>query len=132
MVSSALLRRLNSDGYTNLITKTHEDLDLTNQIAVRQFFEQEHPDYVFFAAAKVGGIHGNNTFSAEFIHQNLTIQINVIHEAWRLEVKGLLFLGSSCIYPRECPQTMKEEYLLTGPLEPTNKPYALVKIIEMC
>jgi GDP-L-fucose synthase len=120
--------------YTNLITRTHAELDLTNQQAVRAFFEKEKPEYVFLAAAKVGGIHANNTYPAEFIHQNLAIQTNVIHESWRNNVQRLLFLGSSCIYPRDCPQPMKEEYLLTGPLEPTNRPYALAKIagIEMC
>ena len=120
--------------YTNIITRTHAELDLTDQHAVRAFFEKEKPDYVFLAAAKVGGILANNTYPAEFIQQNLVIQTNVIHEAWRNKVKRLLFLGSSCIYPKDCPQPIKEEYLLTGPLEPTNRPYALAKIagIEMC
>lgn len=120
--------------YTNIITRTHAELDLTDQHAVRAFFEKEKPEYVFLAAAKVGGIHANNTYPAEFIHQNLAIQTNVIHEAYRSGVKRLLFLGSSCIYPRDCPQPMKEEYLLTGPLEATNRPYAVAKIagIEMC
>jgi GDP-L-fucose synthase len=120
--------------YTNIITRTHAELDLSNQQAVRTFFAKEKPEYVFLAAAKVGGILANNTYPAEFIHQNLAIQINVIHEAYHVGVKRLLFLGSSCIYPRDCPQPMKEEGLLTGPLESTNRPYALAKIagIEMC
>ena len=134
LVGSALVRQLRAKGYGNLITRTHDELDLTNQAAVRRFFTQEKPEYVLLAAAKVGGIHANNTYPAEFIHQNLAIQTNVIHEAWQNSVQRLLFLGSSCIYPRDCPQPMKEEYLLTGPLEPTNRPYALAKIagIEMC
>jgi GDP-L-fucose synthase len=134
LVGSALLRRLKAEGYTNLLTRTHAELDLTNQSAVERFFAEQKPDYVFLAAAKVGGIHANNTYPAEFIQQNLAIQTNVIHESWRNGVKRLQFLGSSCIYPRDCPQPIKEEYLLTGPLEPTNRPYALAKIagIEMC
>lgn len=134
LVGSALMRQLEARGHTNLITRTHAELDLTEQAAVRDFFEQEKPEYVLLAAAKVGGIHANNTYPAEFIRQNLAIQTNVIHEAWRSGVKHLLFLGSSCIYPKDCPQPMKEEYLLTGPLEATNRPYALAKIagIEMC
>ncbi|MBA3005545.1 MAG: GDP-L-fucose synthase [Proteobacteria bacterium] len=134
LVGSALMRQLQAKGYNNLITRTHDELDLTDQSAVRDFFAAENPDYVFLAAAKVGGIHANNTYPAEFIYSNLTIQSNVIHEAYRGGVKRLLFLGSSCIYPRDCPQPMKEEYLLTGPLESTNRPYALAKIagIEMC
>ncbi|MBI3901581.1 MAG: GDP-L-fucose synthase [Nitrosomonadales bacterium] len=134
LVGSALVRQLHAQGYRNLITRTHAELNLTDQSAVRDFFAAEKPEYVFLAAAKVGGIHANNTYPAEFIQQNLAIQTNVIHEAWRNQVKGLLFLGSSCIYPRECPQPMKEEHLLTGPLEATNRPYALAKIagIEMC
>ncbi|MCD6429646.1 MAG: GDP-L-fucose synthase [Deltaproteobacteria bacterium] len=134
LVGSALMRRLETEGYTNLLTRTHDELDLTDQLAVKMFFEKEKPDYVFLAAAKVGGIVANNTYPAEFIHDNLVIQTNVIHEAYRVSVKRLLFLGSSCIYPRDCPQPMKEEYLLTGPLEPTNRPYAIAKIagIEMC
>ncbi len=134
LVGSALVRKLNAGGYTNIITRTHAELDLTNQAAVGNFFSQEKPDYVFLAAAKVGGILANNTYPAEFIYQNLAIQANVIHESWRNNVQRLLFLGSSCIYPRDCPQPMKEEYLLNGPLEPTNRPYALAKIagIEMC
>lgn len=134
LVGSALMRVLTAKGYTNLLTRTHAELDLTDQAAVRTFFEAERPGYVFLAAAKVGGILANDTYPAEFIHQNLAIQTNVIHEAWRAGVKRLLFLGSSCIYPRDCPQPIKEEYLLTGPLEPTNRPYAIAKIagIEMC
>jgi len=114
--------------------RTHAELDLTNLAAVQEFFAAEKPEYVLLAAAKVGGIHANNTYPAEFIHQNLAIQTNVIHEAWRNDVKRLLFLGSSCIYPKDCPQPIKEEYLLTGELEPTNRPYALAKIagLEMC
>jgi len=134
LVGSALLRKLTAAGYKNLLVRTHKELDLTDQAAVRDFFAQEQPEYVFLAAAKVGGILGNNTYPAEFIQQNLAIQTNVIHEAWRAGVRRLLFLGSSCIYPRECPQPMREEYLLTGPLEATNRPYAVAKIagIEMC
>lgn len=134
LAGSALMRNLWDKGYNNLITCTHDELDLTDQLAVREFFASEKPEYVFLAAAKVGGIHANNTYPAEFIHDNLVIQTNVIHESWRNNVKRLLFLGSSCIYPRDCPQPMKEEYLLTGPLEATNRPYALAKIagIEMC
>ena len=134
LVGSALMRQLKVNGYTNLVTRTHAELDLTDQAAVRDFFAHEKPDFVFLAAARVGGIHANNTYPAEFIQQNLAIQTNVIHESWRNNVKRLLFLGSSCIYPRDCPQPMKEEYLLTGPLEATNRPYALAKIagIEMC
>jgi GDP-L-fucose synthase len=134
LVGSALMRRLEARGYTNLVTRTHTELDLTEQAAVRDFFDKEQPEYVLLAAAKVGGIHANNTYPAEFIRDNLAIQTNAIHEAWRHNVKRLLFLGSSCIYPKECPQPIREEYLLTGPLEPTNRPYALAKIagIEMC
>lgn len=128
------MRNLAAGGYTSLITRTRSELDLTNQAATEAFFAQEKPDYVFLAAAKVGGILANNTYPADFIYQNLTIQTNIIHAAYKNNVKRLLFLGSSCIYPRDCPQPMKEEYLLTGPLEPTNRPYALAKIagIEMC
>lgn len=134
LVGSALLNRLRTSGYRNLIVRTHAELDLMDQYAVRDFFERERPDYVFLAAARVGGIHANNTYPAEFIHQNLAIQTNVIHESWRSDVKRLLFLGSSCIYPRDCPQPIRERDLLTGPLEATNRPYALAKIagIEMC
>ncbi|MFO7606930.1 MAG: GDP-L-fucose synthase [Desulfurivibrionaceae bacterium] len=134
LVGSALLRNLQAKGYTGIITRSHAELDLTDQAAVREFFAGQRPEYVFLAAAKVGGIVANNTYPAEFIHQNLAIQTNLIHEAYRSGVKRLLFLGSSCIYPRDCPQPMKEEYLLTGPLEATNRPYAVAKIagIEMC
>jgi GDP-L-fucose synthase len=134
LVGSALMRQLIAKGYSNIITRTHAELDLVNQQAVQDFFELERPEYVLLAAAKVGGIHANNTYPAEFIHENLAIQTNVIHHSYLSGVKRLLFLGSSCIYPRDCPQPIKEEYLLTGPLEPTNRPYALAKIagIEMC
>ena len=134
LVGSALLRRLEVDGYSNLIVRSHSDLDLTSQSDVDAFFHSEKPEHVFLAAAKVGGIMANYTYPAEFIHTNLTIQNNVIHAAWKAGVIRLLFLGSSCIYPKKCPQPMKEEYLLTGPLEPTNEPYALAKIagIKMC
>jgi GDP-L-fucose synthase len=134
LAGSAILRRLRSAGYRDIVTRTHAELDLIDAAAVRTFFEKEKPEYVFLAAAKVGGILANDTHPAEFIRENLAIQTNVIHEARRAGVKRLLFLGSSCIYPRECPQPMKEEYLLTGPLEPTNRPYAIAKIagIEMC
>jgi len=134
LVGSALVRNLREQGYVRLLTRTHAELDLTDQAAVRTFFEEERPDYVFLAAARVGGIHANNTYPAEFIHDNLSIQSNIIHAAWQNKVKRLMFLGSSCIYPKNAPQPMKEEYLLTGPLEPTNRPYALAKIagIEMC
>ena len=134
LVGSAIVRRLRSDGYKNILTKTHAELDLTGQTAVERFFAAEKPEYVFLAAAKVGGIYANSVYPAEFIHQNIAIQSNVIHESWKNSVTRLLFLGSSCIYPRECPQPIKEEYLLTGPLEPTNSAYAVAKIagIEMC
>jgi GDP-L-fucose synthase len=134
LVGSALMRQLQAKGYQNLVTRTHAELDLTDQAAVREFFAAEKPEYVLLAAAKVGGIHANSTYPAEFIQQNLAIQTNVINESWRNNVQRLLFLGSSCIYPKDCPQPIKEEYLLTGPLEPTNRPYALAKIagIEMC
>ena len=134
LVGSALMRQLQAQGYTNLVTRTHAELDLTNQTLVAEFFTTEQPEYVMLAAAKVGGIHANNTYPAEFIQENLAIQSNVIHQSSLAGVKRLLFLGSSCIYPRDCPQPIKEESLLTGPLEPTNRPYALAKIagIEMC
>ncbi len=134
LVGSALVRRLQASGYRNLILRTHRELDLTDQVAVRNFFQQHKPEYVLLAAAKVGGILANDTYPAEFIHENLAIQTSVIHEAWRSGVKRLLFLGSSCIYPRDCPQPIREEYLLTGPLEKTNRAYALAKIagVEMC
>ncbi len=134
LAGSAIVRKLSEKGYNNLLTRTHAELDLVDQAATHAFFEREKPDYVFLAAARVGGILANNTYPAEFIQQNLAIQTNVIHESYRVGVTRLLFLGSSCIYPRDCPQPIKEEYLLTGPLEPTNQPYALAKIagIEMC
>jgi GDP-L-fucose synthase len=134
LAGSAILRRLQAAGYRNLLTRTHAELELTDQAAVRKFFEREKPAYVFVAAAKVGGVLANNDYPAEFIHSNLAVQTNVFHEAWRNGVKRLLFLGSSCIYPRDCPQPIKEEYLLTGPLEYTNRAYAVAKIagIEMC
>ncbi|MEO5830246.1 MAG: GDP-L-fucose synthase [Rhodanobacter sp.] len=134
LVGSAIVRRLIADGATNLILRTHQELDLTNQAAVETFFATERPEHVFLAAAKVGGIHANSTYPAEFIHDNLAIQTNVIHNAWKHGAKKLLFLGSSCIYPRDCPQPIKEEYLLTGPLEPTNEWYAIAKIagLKMC
>lgn len=134
LVGSALVRQLESNGYRNLITRTHAELDLMDQRAVRGFFEKERPDFVLLAAAKVGGILANNTYPADFLFNNLTIQANVIEESRRIGVQRLLFLGSSCIYPRDCPQPIKEEYLLTGPLEATNRPYAVAKIagIEMC
>ncbi|MGB5080123.1 MAG: GDP-L-fucose synthase [Burkholderiales bacterium] len=134
LAGSALLRRLQSAGHRNLVTRTHAELELTDQLAVRTFFEREKPEYVFIAAAKVGGILANNSRPAEFIRSNLAVQTHVMHEAWRNGVKRLLFLGSSCIYPRDCPQPIKEEYLLTGPLEFTNRAYALAKIagVEMC
>ena len=134
LVGSAIVRALQQRGYTNLLLRTHAELDLTEQSAVRSFMAEEKPEYVFLAAAKVGGIQANNSYPAEFIHSNLAVQTDVIHESWRVGVKRLLFLGSSCIYPRNCPQPIKESYLLTGPLEATNRPYALAKIagIEMC
>ena len=134
LVGSALMRNLREKGYENLLTRTHAELDLTDQAAVEAFFAAETPDYVFLAAARVGGIHANNEYPAEFIRDNLAIQTHIIHAAYQHGVKRLLFLGSSCIYPKLAPQPMKEEHLLTGPLEPTNRPYALAKIagIEMC
>jgi GDP-L-fucose synthase len=134
LVGSALVRRLEAAGHRNILKRTHAELELGDAAAVRRFFETEKPEYVFLAAAKVGGILANNTYPAQFIAENLAIQTNVIHEAYRAGVKRLLFLGSSCIYPRDCPQPIKEEYLLTGPLEATNRPYAIAKIagIEMC
>ncbi len=128
LVGSAILRKLQSQGFTNIITRTHAELDLTRQADVESFFEQERPEYVFLAAAKVGGILANNTYPADFIYTNIMIQTNVIHAAYKYGVKKLLFLGSSCIYPKFAPQPMKEEYLLTGELEPTNEPYAVAKI----
>jgi GDP-L-fucose synthase len=134
LVGGAIVRNLQTAGYTNLLLRNHAELDLTNQAATAAFFEEQKPDYIFLAAAKVGGILANNIYPAEFIRDNLAIQSNIIHAAYVAQVKRLLFLGSSCIYPKLAPQPMKEEYLLTGPLEPTNRPYALAKIagIEMC
>lgn len=128
IVGSAIARRLRAEGFGNLITKTREELDLTRQCAVDRFFERERPQYVFMVAAKVGGIMANQTYGADFIRENLLVQTNVIDAAWRYGVSKLVFLGSSCIYPKFAPQPMKEEYLLKGPLEPTNAPYAIAKI----
>ena len=134
MVGSAFVRRLRAEGYTNLITRTHGELDLLRQDRVEAFFKTEKPEYVILAAAKVGGIWGNNTYPAQFIYENLAIQSNVIHAAYTNQVKKLLFLGSSCIYPKHCPQPIKEAYLLSDYLESTNEPYAVAKIagIKMC
>jgi len=134
MVGSAIVRNLQAQGFDNIVTKTHAELDLTNQQAVKEFFEQEKPEQVYLAAAKVGGIHANNTYPAEFIYQNLMMEANVIHQAFQAGVKKLLFLGSSCIYPKMAPQPMAEDALLTGQLEPTNEPYAIAKIagIKLC
>lgn len=128
LVGSAIHRRLQHAGYTNLITHSHQELDLERQAAAEGFFQSVHPEYVFLAAAKVGGIWANASYPAEFIYSNVAIQTNVIHASWKTRVKRLVFLGSSCIYPRECPQPMREEHLLTGPLEVTNQPYAVAKI----
>ena len=134
MVGSAILRKLQSDGFHNLLLRTRQEIDLLDQHAVERFYDEARPEYVFIAAARVGGIHANNSSRAQFIYENLQIQNNIIHSAYESGVKKLLFLGSSCIYPRNAPQPMKEEYLLTGELEPTNEPYALAKIvgIKMC
>lgn len=134
LVGSAMVRRLEQEGFGQIITRTHEELDLTRQAEVEAFFEKEKPDYVILAAAKVGGIHANNTYPADFIMKNLLIECNVIDAAYKNQVKKLLFLGSSCIYPRECPQPIREEYLLSGYLEKTNEAYALAKIagLKMC
>ena len=134
MVGSAIYRKLESEGYSNFITRTSADLDLRDQHQVAEFFELEKPDYIFLAAAKVGGIMANNIYRAEFLYDNLQIQNNVIHNSYLHNVKKLMFLGSSCIYPKMAPQPLKEEYLLTGPLEHTNEPYAIAKIsgIKMC
>ena len=134
LVGSAMVRRLEQEGFGQIITRTHEELDLTRQAEVEAFFEKEKPDYVILAAAKVGGIHANNTYPADFIMKNLLIECNVIDAAYKNQVKKLLFLGSSCIYPRECPQPIREEYLLSGYLEKTNEAYALSKIagLKMC
>ena len=134
LVGSAIVRQLESRGFTNLLIRTHKDLDLTNQAEVQAFFKQENPDYVILAAAKVGGIVANNTYRADFIYENLQIQNNVIHQAYKHNVTKLLFLGSTCIYPKEAPQPMPEDCLLASPLEYTNEPYAIAKIagIKMC
>ncbi|QWE25690.1 GDP-L-fucose synthase [Polynucleobacter sp. AP-Elch-400A-B2] len=134
MVGSAIVRNLQAKGYQNIITRTHAELDLTNQTAVKAFFKSEKPDQVYLAAAKVGGIHANNAYPAEFIYQNLMIEANVIHQAFSSGIKKLLFLGSSCIYPKLAPQPMSEDTLLTGKLESTNEPYAVAKIagIKLC
>ena len=134
MVGSAIVRVLQSMHPATIITRTHAELELTNQAAVEAFFQLEKPDQVYMAAAKVGGIHANNTYPAEFIYENLMVEANVIHQAWRADVQKLLFLGSSCIYPKLVPQPMREDALLTGPLEPTNEPYAIAKIagIKLC
>ena len=134
LVGSAIVRRLLAEGADNLVLRTHQQLDLTHQAQVEEFFATEKPEYVFLAAARVGGIHANSTYPAEFIRDNLAIQTKVIHSAWKHGAKKMLFLGSSCIYPRDCPQPIKEEYLLTGPLESTNEWYAIAKIagLKMC
>lgn len=134
MVGSAILRRLQAEGYRRILTRTHAELDLIDQRAVGEFFRSEKIDAVFMAAARVGGIHANNTYRADFIYENLMVECNVIQAAFKSGVERLLFLGSSCIYPRDCPQPMREEYLLSGPLEPTNEPYAIAKIagIKLC
>ncbi|NWH05781.1 GDP-L-fucose synthase family protein [Desulfobacter latus] len=134
LVGSAICRVLKKKGYENQVFRTHQELELTDQKAVADFFEKEQPDYVFLAAAKVGGILANNTYRADFIYDNIQVQSNVIHQSFKCGVTKLLFLGSTCIYPKECPQPMKEEYLLTSPLEYTNEPYATAKIagIKMC
>ena len=134
LVGSAIQRILSRHGYSNLIVRTRAELDLLDAGAVEEFFSKENPEYVFLAAARVGGIHANNTYPADFLYENLQIQNHVLQNAWRVQVKKLLFLGSSCIYPRDCPQPIQEDYLLTGPLESTNRAYALAKIagIELC
>jgi GDP-L-fucose synthase len=134
MVGSAIMRRLREAGYEQIVTRTHTELDLTDQSAVSAFLEAEHPAFIFMAAAKVGGIHANNVYRAEFLYQNLMIEANMVHAAWRAGVNRMLFLGSSCIYPRDSAQPIKEDYLLTGPLEQTNEPYAIAKIagVKLC
>jgi len=134
MVGSALVRRLQQAGYGNILTRTRVELGLLNQAATAAFLQREKPDFIFMAAAKVGGIHANNTLRADFIYENLMVEANLIHGAWQAGVKQLCFLGSSCIYPRDCPQPIREDYLLTGSLEPTNEPYAIAKIagIKLC
>ena len=134
MVGSALVRNLQSKGYENIITRNRSELDLLSQFNVNTFLSIEQPEYIFLAAAKVGGIYANNTYRADFIYENLVVEANIVHGAHLAGIKKLCFLGSSCIYPRDCPQPIKEEYLLTGPLEPTNEPYAIAKIagIKLC
>ena len=134
LVGSAIVKNLRNKGYTNLVTRTHSELDLTNTISVKEFFESQQPEYVILAAAKVGGIVANNTYRADFIYENLMIQNNVVHQSYLNKVKKLLFLGSTCIYPKNCPQPMKEDFLLTDTLEYTNEPYAIAKIagIKLC
>ena len=134
LAGSAIVRELHRLGYSNIVTRTHAELDLENALATQQFFEQEKPDLVFLAAARVGGIHANNTYPVDFLMSNLLIEANICRAAHATNIKRLIFLGSSCIYPRDCPQPIKEEYLLSGPLEMTNRPYALAKIagVEMC
>ena len=134
MVGSAIMRKLVAEGFTNIVTRSSKELDLRNQQAVADFFSEEKPEYVFLAAAKVGGIIANNVYRADFIYENLSIQNNIIYQSYLNKVKKLMFLGSSCIYPKMAPQPLKEEYLLTGPLEETNEPYAIAKIagIKMC
>jgi GDP-L-fucose synthase len=134
LVGSSIVRALAARGHTNIVTRTHAELELTDQEQVREFFRTEHIDQVYLAAARVGGIHANNTYPAEFIYDNMMVQANVVHEAWRAGVQKLLFLGSSCIYPRMSPQPIREEYLMSGMLEPTNEPYAMAKIagIKLC
>lgn len=134
MVGSAIVRKLQADGFNNIVVRTHAELDLINQDAVNAFFKEERPDQIYLAAAKVGGIHANNTYPAEFIYQNLIMEANVIHASWKYDVQKLLFLGSSCIYPKMVEQPMREDALLTASLEPTNEPYAIAKIagIKLC
>ena len=134
LVGSAIVRKLEAEGYTNLLLRTHDELDLISQSEVNAFFEENKPGYVFLAAARVGGIHANSTYAAQFIYENLAIQTNVIHAAWKHAVQKFMFLGSSCIYPKNAPQPMKEDYLLTDTLEPTNQWYAIAKIagLKMC
>jgi GDP-L-fucose synthase len=134
LVGSAIVRVLRAQGHTNIVTRSHKELELTDQAQVREFFRTEQIDQVYLAAARVGGIHANNTYPAEFIYDNMMVQANVVHEAWRHGVQKLLFLGSSCIYPRMAPQPIREEYLMSGMLEPTNEPYAMAKIagIKLC
>ncbi|MGM5033857.1 GDP-L-fucose synthase family protein [Tardiphaga sp. 803_E3_N1_3] len=134
MVGSAIVRRLLAAGYTDIVTQARAGLDLTDSVAVSKFLADTRPDYIFMAAAKVGGIHANDTYRAEFLHQNLMIEANMVHGAWQAGINRMLFLGSSCIYPRDCPQPIREDYLLTGPLEQTNEAYAIAKIagVKLC